>query len=227
MKILGLAGAIAFGATAAHAAVIVSFEAPGVQNTTFGLARRAVETFDAQSAGLGIPVNTSFAAIGVGSTWTQALILPADQFGGAGGTGNQAAVRSSGDLSITFTGTPLNYFGLWASALDAANTVAFYRGQTLIGSANLTAFPLPGSGYSCNPNSAFAGRNCNERYAFFNFQIVGGYDRAVIVQNGGGGFELDNITIGSVPEPASWAMLIAGFGLIGTVSRRQRRHVAA
>lgn len=42
----------------------------------------------------------------------------------------------------------------------------------------------------------------------------------------------DNITFGSatagggVPEPASWAMLIAGFGLTGAVMRR-RRNVAA
>jgi PEP-CTERM motif len=37
---------------------------------------------------------------------------------------------------------------------------------------------------------------------------------------------LDNISIsggpGVVPEPASWAMLIAGFGLVGAVRRRQR-----
>lgn len=32
--------------------------------------------------------------------------------------------------------------------------------------------------------------------------------------------------VGGIPEPASWAMLIAGFGLIGTVARR-RRAVAA
>ena len=36
----------------------------------------------------------------------------------------------------------------------------------------------------------------------------------------------DNITFGSaapgVPEPASWAMLIAGFGLVGAAARRRR-----
>jgi hypothetical protein len=32
---------------------------------------------------------------------------------------------------------------------------------------------------------------------------------------------------GGVPEPASWAMLIAGFGLVGSVSRRRRSSVAA
>ncbi len=31
------------------------------------------------------------------------------------------------------------------------------------------------------------------------------------------------INAGSVPEPGSWAMMIAGFGLVGAISRRQRR----
>jgi len=30
-----------------------------------------------------------------------------------------------------------------------------------------------------------------------------------------------------VPEPASWAMLIAGFGLVGAVARRRRAATAA
>ena len=32
---------------------------------------------------------------------------------------------------------------------------------------------------------------------------------------------------GSVPEPASWALLIGGFGMVGAMSRRRRRVVAA
>ena len=43
----------------------------------------------------------------------------------------------------------------------------------------------------------------------------------------------DNITFGSdtptpgIPEPASWAMLIAGFGLTGAIARRRRTAVTA
>jgi PEP-CTERM motif len=45
------------------------------------------------------------------------------------------------------------------------------------------------------------------------------------------GFGMDNLRwgtggAGAVPEPASWAMLIAGFGMVGAVSRR-RKAVAA
>ncbi len=40
---------------------------------------------------------------------------------------------------------------------------------------------------------------------------------------GGVGVEgLSGLTAGAVPEPASWAMLIAGFGLVGATMRRRR-----
>lgn len=42
-------------------------------------------------------------------------------------------------------------------------------------------------------------------------------------------FAPDNANIGvtAVPEPASWALLIAGFGLVGAAARRRRPAVAA
>ncbi|WP_310497288.1 PEPxxWA-CTERM sorting domain-containing protein [Sandarakinorhabdus sp.] len=42
----------------------------------------------------------------------------------------------------------------------------------------------------------------------------------------GQGYRLDSLTVG-VPEPASWAMLIAGFGLVGAAKRRRRITAAA
>lgn len=46
-----------------------------------------------------------------------------------------------------------------------------------------------------------------------------------------GFFAIDNLTIassaGAVPEPASWALLIAGFGLTGAAMRRRRMPVVA
>ncbi len=83
------------------------------------------------------------------------------------------------------------------------------------------------------------------------------FDRIVFDQVTGGGYESDNHTVGqwsaitgtwvpggasvspvgivpnpvpgplAVPEPAAWAMLMAGFGLTGSAMRRRRRAVAA
>jgi hypothetical protein len=42
-----------------------------------------------------------------------------------------------------------------------------------------------------------------------------------------GGGSIIGLAAGAVPEPASWAMLITGFGLVGAARRRQRRPVRA
>ncbi len=42
---------------------------------------------------------------------------------------------------------------------------------------------------------------------------------------GGGGFELDNLkfsAVSGVPEPATWAMMLLGFGAVGASMRRRR-----
>jgi len=41
------------------------------------------------------------------------------------------------------------------------------------------------------------------------------------------GAALDNVAVSQVPEAATWAMLIAGFGLVGAAARRRRMVVAA
>jgi len=35
-----------------------------------------------------------------------------------------------------------------------------------------------------------------------------------------------SVTTGSVPEPAAWAMMVAGFGLVGFAARRQKARVS-
>ena len=36
----------------------------------------------------------------------------------------------------------------------------------------------------------------------------------------------DTISLGTVPEPASWVMLLAGFGLTGAAMRRRKITIA-
>jgi hypothetical protein len=49
-------------------------------------------------------------------------------------------------------------------------------------------------------------------------EILGGSNAGVI---------LDNISVTAVPEPATWAMLITGFGMVGYGLRRRRASVTA
>ncbi len=63
------------------------------------------------------------------------------------------------------------------------------------------------------------------RFSKYVFTTRAGGD---VLFNGdrGQGYRLDSISADVVPEPGSWAMLIAGFGLVGAVQRRRRAAVA-
>lgn len=235
--------------------VSLESEVAGAQNSTSGFKAVGVETFNSRSVGTGQNFVTDFGGSAFTGSYTGAQILNADEYGGAGGTGKYAVTFSntgySVDLSTTRPGG-VTYFGFWLSALDRGNNVTFYsKGTELFtfsaSDARNFINGLPGaSNYYCNPNSNFANQNCGEPYAFLNFYARGGtkFDRIVFAESPQvGGYESDNHTVGQwdrisgtvipiegtisgVPEPASWAMLIAGFGLVGTNLRR-RRTVAA
>ena len=68
----------------------------------------------------------------------------------------------------------------------------------------------------------------NAAYTTSNGAALGAFDRLVVDGlNGGGGFALDNVTVSAVvPEPAGWAVMIAGFGLTGASLRRRRTAAA-
>jgi len=72
-------------------------------------------------------------------------------------------------------------------------------------------------------------------YAGGEFQIPAGLFVGFEDLRGGGDRDYDDLSfvftnVGAknvVPEPATWMMLIAGFGLVGLAIRRRRRHVVA
>jgi hypothetical protein len=207
-------------AGAASAAVTVTVEAAGVENTTVALSSVGVESFDS-AGGYSSPLSTGLLGdTGLTGSYDSALTYGADAYGGAGGVGRYLEVQTS--TTITLDGD-LDYFGLWASALDGGNTVEFFKDGAMVGSIDLTQYSL-GAAYYGNPSGEFAGQDAGEKFAFFNFKVSTGYDEVVLVENGGGGFENDNNTFGTlaVPEPATWAMMIAGLGLMGAGLRRRR-----
>lgn len=249
-----LSGALLLTATNASATFSISYEseAPGMQATTATFSAGGVETFDSRTRAGGTSFATNFGTSAISGNYSNVDVIGADQYGGAGGSGQYAVTFSQSgymlDLASTVPGG-LNYFGYWLSALDRGNRVTFYSGnsvlftfdpQDVINAVNLSATP---SAYYSNPNAAFAGQNSGEPYIFLNFFNDGGsFDRIVFAENPqGGGYESDNHTVGrfltkgtgtsvlitsgqvpGVPEPGTWAMLIAGFGVVGAASRRRR-----
>jgi hypothetical protein len=65
-----------------------------------------------------------------------------------------------------------------------------------------------------------------QNFGNFSFAVNVGQSYGFYVFSADGQFGRGALTIGAIPEPSSWAMLITGFGLVGATLRR-RRAVAA
>jgi len=229
-------------AGAAHADTFhVTFEDPGVLNSTAVFSSKGVETFDGVGQGGSASFDTDFGTGGVISgAYAGVDVVGANQYGGAGGAGNFASSFSGYSLKLTTTDPAgINYFGFWLSALDDGNTVTFSRsGQTLFTFTPVDVLALVGGNpaYFGNPSGSYAGQNGGQAYVFLNFFNTDGvFDTVTFSENmANAGYESDNHTVGfyteesgtPVPEPATWAMMILGLGAVGGAMRRRRMSAA-
>ncbi len=97
--------------------------------------------------------------------------------------------------------------------------------QTLLKDNVVRAIFLPPHD-SNNCSQVFTGNTANCAF-FYSFQGPD-YDIIAAAPDGGVTFTFydSNPLAGGVPEPASWTMLIAGFGLAGAALRRSRKNTA-
>ena len=236
--------------------VSLESEAPGVQSSSSGFDAVGVERFEGVSTGNNLNFVSNFGGSVFTGQYSGVQINSADQYGGAGGTGQYAVTFTNAGYSVDLSSSEpggVTYFGFWLSALDGGNNVSFYQAGNLLFTFNAQAArtfidSLPGAAsYYGNPNPAFGGQNSGEPYAFLNFYARGGttFDRIVFTEEpAGGGYESDNHTVGrwnritgtivpvegtltTVPEPQTWLMLLAGFGLVGAGMRRRNMGIAA
>lgn len=219
-----LVGVAALGllSVPASAAITVTPELPGVLNSTLAPFHSGVETFDGIATGTN-PFSTNFGGSSYTGDYSNAQVLPSDAFGGAGNAGNYVVALNAGTSFTLQLDKPANYFGFWLSALHPGNVISFHSGaDTQSFDFNFFNNLLSGDNYFGKPGTGATG---HEQFAFFNFQFSGGqtFDSITFSQVGNsGGFESDNHTVGMVPEPGTWAMMIAGFGLVGFAARRRR-----
>jgi uncharacterized repeat protein (TIGR03803 family) len=135
--------------------------------------------------------------------------------------------------------------GVVSTLYDFAGSGAFYPGGRLIFDADGTIYGTTSGNYSTNYGSVFSLTQdgvMTSLYTFTDYNIGGGPQGGLYADASGalygmasfgGGFGLGTIfkltdtgfavaSVGGVPEPASWAMLVLGFGVVGAATRRRR-----
>ena len=129
------------------------------------------------------------------------------------------------------TNAPIQIGGLRLSFVDSNDTLLFFGVKSdgdlvpLINSGTIRS-GLNGAAQVVNQNDLNSGTST------LTFPSPWGYfDRYVLTTRVGGderfggdlgqGYRLDSLTVNIVPEPQTWALLIAGFGMVGLSVRRR------
>lgn len=219
---------VALGAPAT-AGVTISVEAPGVSNTTKTFSQSGVETFDSRGAGANQSFTSNFGGTSsLSGDYSNVQILNNNSWGGVGNSKYAVSLGQGSSYTLELNQSA-DYFGFYLLALSSGNKMEFFNGSNSVLSLDyngLLSYLSP-----AHYGSPYPGQTSSEYFGFFNFEFTGGdrYDRIVFSNNGSDGFESDNHTLGisAVPEPATWAMLIMGFGLVGLAARRRDRSVLA
>jgi hypothetical protein len=129
----------------------------------------------------------------------------------------QYMVVSSGSYSL-LGATGYNDMSFYWGSIDGGNRVdlldaagnSFY---TIFGNSPLLTWSADGNWWGDWSNRTIQFKSDQKIYgAKFSYDGVA--------------FELDNVAFGAVPEPTSWAMMVAGFGLLGATMRRRKTNVA-
>lgn len=208
LRLLALAAtaATALVASSANAAIVFTF-IPGGASPAGGFT--VIDTFDT--------------ADGLTGSNFQIKVPPADGEGAPpansipSGTA-YLSVLGGGSATYTFAGDVMAFEFDWGS-VDSYNTLT-------INSTGADPIIVPGLSFAnaANGNQVDAGTNGLFRVT----GTAGEHFNSITFSSTGNSFEVDNLAVSAgVPEPASWALMILGFGGAGAALRSQRRRSAA
>ena len=218
---LGIAGAAALAmSSAAGAAITIGSVVDGV-NPYAGPA--PTYTFDVGSRPTAVGGAFVSGTLGIQHAQPYGTDAGTGAFGGAGGYYSVGPGDGSpGTLNLTPFGDITSLSFVWGS-VDAYNTLQFCQDAAC---ANVLA------SFTGNQivNPADGDRTDPHTNPLVTFLLTGSdvtnfnYLRLNSTQNA---FEIDNLRINPVPEPATWAMMLVGFAGIGMSLRRRRQTVLA
>jgi hypothetical protein len=149
-----------------------------------------------------------------GGSWSGSGIVMNNGGGGSLGlyaepyndTTNYMAVLSGQSETVVY-GKTYSELGLYWGSIDTYNVLTLFNGVSSV------VVPVPpvanGDQFASDSNRYF---------------VISGFDfnKAVFSSNGNS-FEFDNVAVGGVPEPSTWAMLLLGFAGLGFAGYRRTK----
>ena len=208
-----LAGAALFAATAANATTTITFD-DGIGNLQPG---------EVSYANFNTPGTSGTI---VGPSLNYAILTGSGPQGAQPATGDQGdpylsvgTFLPSGYVRFDFTGQAgggVRQLGMDYGSADSYNTFVLYL------SNGLTETYTGGAAISDLANGNQTSPVTNGRLTFR--ESPGLYITAIELRSTGQALEVDNFgVIAAVPEPATWGMMLLGFGVMGVSLRRRRR----
>jgi hypothetical protein len=187
----------------AQAAIVLSYQPSGA---TLPAGFTVIQNFDALAPGSSLGANAAVFSGSVGGIAARPAV---------GSSGNFGAVTTGGSYSINFA--PASGFSFQLGSLDTYNTLtlAFANGApiTYIGGQIVNDLIFP-SGDQISGET-------NGRITYVG--TAGELITGATFSSAGNSFEFDNLaTVLAVPEPKTWAIMLAGFVIVGTSMRRRR-----
>ncbi len=166
-------------------------------------------------------------AAGVVNSVSGAVMTAPGSIGGvraapAGDASAYQSIGSGGSSTFDFSGfsggRPLTSFSLYWGSVDRYNHVdIFNRWGQMVGSFGGAGLPRS------DGNQSLGDSNRRVSFAFTPEENVS----RVTLRSDSPAFEFDDVAAGAIPEPGTWAMLIAGFGMVGLAVRRRRLGLTA
>lgn len=137
----------------------------------------------------------------------------------AGSDGSRYAAVQNGGSATAMLGQGITAFSLYIGSVDASNRIIFNYADGSSDAIFGTALTIPHDGNQVSP----------QNNGLFRFTGTDGKAiSSLTFTSGQNSFEFDDLAVqaGAVPEPATWAMLVLGFGLVGSAARRRRSTLA-
>lgn len=163
-----------------------------------------------------IMVLASVAVVALSTSSANAAPLSFDFSGPSGTAVFQLDSNPTPDFSSTFIGSDQfgfnNVAGTFGGIAGTASTISFGRGS-IFSSFSITA---PNLGFTqFSSPTLFTGSQTMPTFSTGSFTLVNPFF-------GNGTLNISSVQA-AVPEPASWAMMIMGFGVVGLAMRRRQK----